>query len=153
MGWWPIDPETGECVQGARSELSRSPEFILRNAVPGVDDSDSTHYLGDGPLDMAYSLSGEVKELLANTQPPTPLPTKAEATKLFIDRVLPPSLSGLGAETTERLLQLVDETWADVDDCYEFDWDRAARPAERKWVCQYAVQRLTEPGPDERDEA
>ena len=102
---------------------------------------------------MAYSLSCEIKYLLANTQPPTPLPTKAEATNLFMDRVLPPSLSGLGAETTERLLQLVDETWADVDDCYEFDWDRAARPAERKWVCEYAVQRLTEPGPDERDEA
>src|SRR5262249_61039623 len=84
---------------------------------------------------LAYSLSCEIKDLLANTQPPTPLPTKAEATKLFMDRVLPPSLSGLGAKTTERLLQLVDETWADVDDCYEFDWDPAARPAERKWVC------------------
>ena len=112
-----------------------------------------SHFLGDGPLDMAYLLSGEIKDLFANTQPPTPLPTKAEATKLFMDRVLPPSLSGLGAETTERLLQLVDETWADVDDCYEFDWDPAARPAERKWVCEYAVQRLTEPGPVERDEA
>src|SRR5262249_811118 len=153
MGWWPIDPETGECVKDARSRLSRSPEFVLLNAVPGVDASESTHYLGDGPLDMAYSLSCEIKELLSNTQPPAPLPTKAEATKLFMDRVLPPNRSGLGVETTERLLQLVDETWADVDECYEFDWDRAARPAERKWVCEYAVQRLTEPGPDEWDEA
>jgi hypothetical protein len=153
MGWWPIDPETGECVKDARSKLSRPPEFVLVNAVPGVDDSEATHYLGDGALDMAYSTSCEIQELLASTQPPTQLPPKVEAMKLLMDRVLPPSLTGLKVETADRLLQMVDELWVDVDDCYQFDWDRAARPAERKWVCEYAVQRLTEPGPDEWDEA
>jgi hypothetical protein len=51
-GWWRIDPKTGKPLEQERSKLSRPPDFVLLNAVPGVDDSADASYLGDGPGDM-----------------------------------------------------------------------------------------------------
>jgi hypothetical protein len=138
MGWWRIDPETGMPAEGARSKLSRPPEFVLLNAVPGVDDEAEAYYLGDGPWDMAAAAANDVGQLLGAA----PRPSDDELRRLFLERVLPAALAGLDSRSADRLLQVVDEMWKDVDGCYEDDWERPARPAEKKWVCEYAVDSL-----------
>jgi hypothetical protein len=148
MGWWRIDPDTGLPLPEGRSKLSRPPDFVLLNAVPGVDDGEEAHYLGDGPWDMVDDTIREIKALLGDR----PRPSGEEARRLFRDRVIPPGLAGLGRGDAERLLRAVEELWADLDDCYEWDWGRPPRPAEKKWLCEAAVEGLArDPEGDEED--
>jgi hypothetical protein len=142
MGWWRIDPETGEPAAEGSSKLSRPPEFVLLNAVPGVDASDDAHYLGDGPGDMAWGTARQLAELLG----PEARLSAEDIRRLLLDRVVPPSLDQAPAEVRSRAIQIVDEFWPDIDDCYEFDWDRPARPAERRWVCEYVLEALAHRG-------
>jgi hypothetical protein len=148
MGWWQIDPATGMPLRDSFSKLSRPPGFNLLNAVPGVDDEEAAHYLGDSPWDMAYSAVSGIKELLGQRQSPT----AEEARALFLNRIIPPSLAKLPPEMTAQLLELVDSMWKSVDLCYEDDWGRPARPAEKKWVGKYAVDRLVGAEPGATDE-
>jgi hypothetical protein len=145
MGWWRIDPDTGKPLKKGRSKLSRPPDFVVLNAVPGVDDSADAHYLGDGAWDMVDDTVRQVKELIGEA----PRLSEDEARRLFMDRVIPPSLVGLGPEAAQRLLQIVEMMWADLDDCYDWDWGRPPRPAEKKWLCESAVEGITNPSSGE----
>src|SRR5262245_17710848 len=138
MGWWPIDPKTGESVPDARSKLSTD-DFVLLNAVPGVDDDEAAHYLGDGPLDMTYSGADALKGLLGEGVRLRP----EEVRRLLLQRAVPAALAGRGSRFAADLLRLVDEVWADIDWCYEEDWGRPARPAERAVLAEDMVERLT----------
>lgn len=109
--------------------------------MPGVDSGEGSHYLGDGPWDMVYSTVGEIKALITSMQQPS----EEEVRKLFLDRVIPQAFVELKPEAAESLLRAVDDLWKDIDWCYEEDWERPARPAERRWICEDAVRRLIEP--------
>jgi hypothetical protein len=136
MGWWKIDPETGMPLKDAPSALSRSPEFVLLNAVPGVDDEETACYLGDGPWDMASTVPGELQAVTGDA-----LSLSDEQLRdLFLRRVVPPSVAGSPSEIGAHLLRVVDAFWRDIDGCYEDDWERPARPAEKRWVCEYMVK-------------
>lgn len=139
MGWWRIDPATGKPAKGAKSRLSQPPDRVLLNAVPGVDDDDEAHYLGDGPWDMVASYVGKIEGVFGRSA----RPSAAEARKLFLDRVLPKAMQSLRAASRQQILRLIEAMWADIDWCYDEDWERPARPAERKWICEYAVHLLT----------
>src|SRR5947209_3601707 len=103
MGWHRIDPETGMPLEGGHSKLSRPPEFVLLNAVPGADDDeDGDHFLGDGPWDMASSAVQKVEALIGST----PRPTEDEADRLFLERVLPQSFASLPPDSAEAILRL-----------------------------------------------
>jgi hypothetical protein len=136
MGWWKIDPETGMPAKDARSALSRPPEFVLLNAVPGVDDDEAACYLGDGPWDLASTVPDEVE---AVTGAALSL-SKEQLRDLLLRRAVPPSVAAGRPEIGARLLQVVDAFWKDIDGIYEDDWGRPARPAEQRWVCEYAVE-------------
>ena len=136
MGWWQIDPDTGKPAEGAGSKLSRPPEFTLLNAVPGVDDDEATYYLGDGPWDMAGSAVDELRGLIGVSQHLS----DDEARLLFSDRRLPVVMQRLPEESRQAILAIVENMWANVDGCYEDDWERSARPSAR---CEYAVRQLT----------
>ena len=132
MGWWKIDPETGKPATGAQSALSRAPDAVLLNAVPGVDDELAACYLGDAPWDVASTVAGEL-EAVTGARPLS----DEQLRDLFLRRVVPP---GVVTEAAARLLQVVDTFWSDIDGCYEDDWDRPARPAEKRWVGEYVVK-------------
>ena len=136
MGWWKIDPETGMPAKDSHSALSRPPDFVLLNAVPGVDDDDAACYLGDPPWDLASTIPGEVEAVTGAA-----LSLSDEQLRdLLMRRVVPPSVIDARPEIEARLLQVADLFWQDIDELYEDDWGRAARPAEKRWVCQYAVE-------------
>jgi hypothetical protein len=40
MGWHKIDPKTGKPAKNSPSALSQPPDFVLLNAIPGVDDNE-----------------------------------------------------------------------------------------------------------------
>ncbi|HEY7423458.1 MAG TPA: hypothetical protein VH682_04380 [Gemmataceae bacterium] len=140
MGWWRIDPQTGKPLNDCPSRLSHSPDFVLLNAVPGVDGDEEAHYLGDDPWDMACSAVDEIDAVIVGM----PRPSKDEVRQLLLERVIPQTFMQLKSEAIANLLRVVDELWRNVDWCYEEDWERPARPAEKRWVCEYAVRRLTE---------
>lgn len=139
MGWWRIDPETGMPLD-APSALSQPPDFVLLNAVPEVDADEEAFYLGDGPWDMASTVPDEIEAVAGAIRL-----TEEELRDLLLRRVVP---SRAGQEAAAGLLRVVDALWQDVDGCYEDDWDRKARPAEQRWVCEYAVQCAAERGDD-----
>src|SRR5262245_19290253 len=118
MGWWKIEPETGMPAKDSRSTLSRPPEFVLLNAVPGADDDDAPCYLGDGPWDMASTVPEEVDNVTGTDF----LLSAAELRDLLLQRVVPSRLIDARLELSARLLQVVDAFWNDIDDCYEYDW-------------------------------
>jgi hypothetical protein len=132
MGWWKIDPQTGKPVKDARSALGRAPESVLLNAVPGVDDEAAACYLGDAPWDIASTVP---KKLAAATDGARAL-SDDQLRDLFLRRAVPPGV----AEAAAQLLRVVDAFWSDIDGCYEDDWERPARPAEKRWVCEYVVK-------------
>lgn len=140
MGWWQIDPQTGKPVTGGNSRLSRSPDFVLPNAVPGVDNDEKAHYLGDDPWDFGYSAAKKIEGLLAGM----PRPSEDELRQLLLDRMIPQRFGQLKPETVANLIQAVDELWKNVDWVYEEDWQRPVLPAEKRWVWEYAVRRFNE---------
>jgi hypothetical protein len=135
MGWWRIEPETGMPAKGAHSKLSQPPDFVLLNAVPGVDDDAEAHYLGDSPWDLAADTARQIQALLGSSR----CPVGQEARRLLLDRAAP---QGIGEPHATQLLQLVEAMRRDVDECYQEVWGRPMRPAEWRWVCEYAVQSL-----------
>ncbi len=141
MGWWQIDPQTGMPAQAAQSALSRPPEFVLLNAVPGVDDLETACYLGDGPWDMASTLPNEIQEVIGD--PITWSPD--EIRRLLLNGQIP---SGLEDEQSAELNRVVEAFWQDIDTCYEDDWERGSLPAERRWICEAIIPRLLEVGPE-----
>lgn len=136
MGWWKIDPETGKPLANARSALSRPPEMVLLNAVPGVDDEETACYLGDGPWDMASTMPGEIEEVTGDAI----RLSDDQLRDLLLRRAVPPAMATGQPEIGPRLLQVVDAFWSDIDGCYEDDWERPARAAEKRWVCEYVVE-------------
>src|SRR5262245_27586364 len=94
MGWWRIDPATGEPAKDAQSSLSRPPEFVLLNAVPGADDDEEACYLGDGPWDMAASVADEIRSVIGDDVSLT----DQEARSLLLEKRLSPRLAKLGEE-------------------------------------------------------
>src|SRR5262249_23082832 len=132
-----INPETGEPLRGATSSLSRPPEFVLLNAVPGVDGSEGACYLGDGPSDMVSTLPAEFAAIVG----PHVSWSAAQISTLFLNGRVP---HGVGARAKAQLKKAVKAFWADIDDCYDFDWERPALPAEKRWICEEAVERLTQ---------
>jgi hypothetical protein len=135
MGWWRIDPESGLPAAGAASALSRPPDFVLLNAVPGVDAEAGACYLGDGPSDMVSTMPAAIAGITGG-----PASWSADQVRdLFLRARIP---AGVGAKAAGALRAAAREFWADIDGCYEDDWDRPARPAERRWICEELVDRL-----------
>jgi hypothetical protein len=138
MGWWKIDPETGKPATDGHSKLSNPPDFVLLNAVPGADDEVDAHFLGDGPWDMAYSAAQEMKKHF----PGVVRLSQQALTKLLMGGVMPPDIVRAGPPVVSNVSQTIKEFWADVDWCYQDSWERPARPAERKWVCDYFLEKI-----------
>jgi hypothetical protein len=139
MGWWKIDPETGVPATDGRSKLSNPPDFVLLNAVPGVDDESEAHYLGDGPWDMAYSTAQDMKKLFPGIE----RLSEQVLTTLLMDGLIPPALAGAGTQTVDDVLQAVQQFWDEIDWCYRESWERPARAAERRWVCKEFLEEVT----------
>jgi hypothetical protein len=135
MGWHKIDPRTGAPAKDAHSAVSQPPDFVLLNAIPGVDDNESDFYLGDGPWDMASTMP---REIAAVTGSGLQL-SEEQIRDLLLRRVVPPGLGGERSDIGVKLLRLVDAFWKDIDSCYEDDWERPAKPAEKRWICENVI--------------
>ncbi|HZN32193.1 MAG TPA: hypothetical protein VFB80_00190 [Pirellulaceae bacterium] len=133
MGWWKIDRATGQPIAGEHSALSRPPELVLPNAVPSVDDDEADCYLGDGPGDMGSGLPAEFEAAIGDGRSLT----DQQLRDCLLGRVVPQSL----ADRRPQLLQLVEAFWLDIDGCYEDEWGRPARPAEKRWICEDVIER------------
>lgn len=131
MGWWRIDPLTGAPLRDSPSRLSRPGDVVLLNAVPGVDDDDGACYLGDGPGDMAFAGARELAGLLGDSRR-----LDADGVRQLLGTGLLPRAEPAQRTAIERCVKAF---WADIDDCYDFDWGRPARPEERRWIVEYVV--------------
>ena len=137
MGWYRIDPETGQPLADTYSKAS-TPDLLWENAFPGVDNDPDAFYFGDGPMDMADGAAKDAEAVLRGRVSPTETDLRA----LFADRQFGDSLRGLDAQAVELLLQIVAEFWDNIDWCYEEDWERPARDPERKVALEWAVGSL-----------
>lgn len=90
MGWWRIDPETG-MPAGAPSRLSRPPEFVLLNAVPGADDDAVAPYLGDGPWDLAADTARQIETVLGAARQLS----EDEVRRLLLEHLVPPGVEDM----------------------------------------------------------
>jgi hypothetical protein len=132
MGWHKIDPRTGAPAKDAHSNLSKPPDFVLLNAVPGADDDDANCYLGDGPWDMASTVPAEINAVLGDASQLS----DEQIRDLLLRRVVPSSVGNKQSDIGVKLLHVVDAFWKDIDSCYEDDWNRSAKPAEKRWICE-----------------
>jgi len=137
MGWYRIDPTTGDPLPHTYSNPS-TPNFRLENALPGVDDDPDAFSFGDEPMDMADWAADDAAAVL----PSRVRPTEAELTALFTDRRIGGSLGGLTPDEVASLLRIVDEFWENIDWCYGEAGDRPAREPERRQSVRWAVGRL-----------
>jgi hypothetical protein len=137
MGWWKIDPHTGNTDAEASSALSTE-GMVLLNAVPEIDNEADACYLGDGPLDMVYSTTLEINTILGATD----RPSRDEWRKFLGERETPAAILRRGAAIEAQLLGVVEQMWADIDWCYEEDWERPAREVEKRMLCENAADRL-----------
>ena len=134
MGWWPIDPQTGQYVEGKASSLSKPPEFVLLNAVPGADDEEGANYLGDGPSDMVSTLPKELADITDCSGW-----SADDIRRLFLQDKSPPQVA---PEVADQLREVVAAFWKDINWCYEEDWERGATAAEKYWICEEIVSRV-----------
>src|SRR6476620_6690776 len=118
MGWYRIDPETGMPLKDGHSKLSRLPDAVLLNAIPGVDDDEAACYLGDGPWDMSSTMPEEIQ---AATGDAIRL-SDDQLRDLLLRRVLPTGVADPQSQIGVKLLQVTDAFWKDIDSCYEDDW-------------------------------
>lgn len=138
MGWYRIDPNTGKSLEQP-SKLSQPTDFVLLNAVPGVDDDEAACYLGDGPSDIAVDTVRQLKQMLgASIQP------EANDLRRLVWNQKIPAAWKLKAEQKAQLLEVIEALWDDVDGIYEDQWERPAHKSEKKWICESIVKRLTE---------
>ncbi len=140
MGWWKIDPETGLPTKDT-SKISE-PGSVSLNAIPGIDDDPDACYSGDTPWDAVYQAMQVLREFLGEFAEFS----EEEAGRLIFDRALPvwadPGLS-------PEVLRIIDTMWFEVDDCYEEDWGREAKPPEKRVAGEQAVVQLTREGDGE----
>lgn len=134
MGWWKIDPRTGESL-AAGSILSTS-EVTLLNSVPGVDDEAEASYLGDVSGDFALDMARQLSEIVKGQ----PL-SAAEIRELFLLSIAPAQWSD---ELAGEVFKAVDLFWRDLDSAYEDDWSRPANVAEKHWTSEYVVMHWEE---------
>lgn len=137
MGWWKIDPETGMPTKDT-SKMSK-PGSVILNAIPGVDDDADACYTGDAPWDYAVDAAGQLRGLLGESA----AFSGEEASRLFLDRIAP---AWVDAGEVSEVLRIVDGLWSDIDDLYEEDWERKARPVEKRVVVDQVARALTEDG-------
>src|SRR5689334_515696 len=102
MGWWRIDPQTGEST-GQSSSLSKPPEFVLLNAVPGADNEQGACYVGDGTGDMASTLPKELSDITDTT-----VWTIDDIRNLFLLNKAP---ANVDADTMDQLREVVSAFW------------------------------------------
>lgn len=117
------------------SSLSREPDFVLLNSVPGADNADDACYLGDGPSDMISTMPGELAAIVG----PAASCSADDLRALFEHSRVP---AGVNADQAAQLEASIKSFWAGIDGCYEDDWDRPALPAERRWIAEEAVGRI-----------
>lgn len=131
MGWWKIDPATGQPLPNEPS-LASSPDVVVLNAIPGVDDLPQASYLGDVNGDFA---SEQAKELIALMG--TASLNDAELRELMLLSIAPANWPDA---LVTRALASVDAFWRDLDTAYDDDWERPANEAERRWTTEYILQ-------------
>lgn len=133
MGWWKIDPETGMPTKDT-SKISR-PGSVCLNAIPGTDNDPDAYYTGDSPWDFAIDAAEQLRGLAgASAQF-----SAEEVIRLFFDRIVP---AWIDPGKASGVLRIVDLLWADIDDIYEEDWERKARPSEKRIVGEQVARCL-----------
>ena len=59
--------------------------------------------------------------------------------ELFLQDRIPP---GIGGPNASILRKVVEAFWADIDTCYDDDWERKALPSEKRWICEGIVEQF-----------
>jgi len=120
MVWWRVDPQTGE------------PEGEYPDAIDS-----SCVYLDDGAVDAAGDAATQIEATFGASR----YFTDEEIRRLLLDRV-PPASVRPWPDATPELLQLVDDLWQLVDECYQNRFGRVATPVERDLLYRYAFSLL-----------
>jgi hypothetical protein len=122
MGWWKVESTTGMPLRNGKSKRSAD-RCVVLNALPGVDDDKNACLIGDGPLDMIDVAIAKIRPLIpTGVQIP-----HSEWMQLATKKQVPTSLKS----STKDIKHIVVALWDNVYGCYEDDWDRKPRLAER----------------------
>lgn len=129
MGWW-------KCNEGGGIDWENKPtghpgEHSLINAIPDRDSTED-YYNGDAPADAMYVPIAILKSWFINREPK---PTKEQLTDLFIDKTIDNVFRHV---EKNKLEELVDMTWKEIDAIYKEAWGRAAYPEERDYICAFS---------------
>src|SRR5262245_38601850 len=109
MVWWRVDPQTGEPEGEFSAPVDSSCVYLDDAAVDAAGDAATTIEATFGA--SRYFSDEEVRALLLNRVPPTSVRPWPDA--------------------AAELVQLVDDLWHSVDECYQEAFSRLATPTER----------------------
>lgn len=129
MGWWKCN-EHGGIDWDARTH-SRVHGGLI-NALPGMDTIEN-FYNGDGPADAMYVPTAILKSWFTGRDPK---PTTEQLTKLFIEKSFDNVFRHIDKN---KLNELVDMTWKEIDAIYKEAWGRPAYPEERGYICSFSL--------------
>ena len=120
MVWWRVDPQSGE------------PEGDFPAPIDG-----SCVYLDDSAVDAAGNAATEIEASFGASR----FFSDEEVRSLLLERV-PPASVRPWPDSVSELLQLVDDLWQLVDQCYQEAFGRPATPTERDLLYRYAYSLL-----------
>jgi hypothetical protein len=129
MGWWKCNEHGG--IDWSTTPTGHSATSLI-NAIPGRD-SIEDYYNGDAPADAMFVPTAILKYWFEGR---TPKPTKDQLVKLFVDKEVDPIFEHIDRN---KLFELIDITWKEIDAIYNETWGRPAYPEERYYICSFAL--------------
>ena len=132
MGWWIIDPDTG---QPPVNSTGPKDSFIESE----LDEFDQTiSVLGDPPCDYATDAVDRIQNAYAHIENLTSEQLQA----LFRAERLHGTVESERPLDHDEIHEIVEPMWEEIDEAYREILDRPANAAERRWIGEYMIEHL-----------
>jgi hypothetical protein len=129
MGWWKCNCNGG--IDWQNKPTGHPGEHALINAIPDRDSTED-YYNGDAPADTMYVPIAILKSWFINREPK---PIIEQLTKLFTEKVFDNVFKHIDKQ---KLNELIDMTWKEIDEIYKEAWNRPTYPEERVYICSFS---------------
>lgn len=129
MGWWAIDPATGQPWDPTEPSIDSQ-----------LDEDGQEYLLGDPPWDYAEDAVDQIVEAYPEI---TQLSTK-QLRLAFARSKARRHESSISSVIRDTFDDTLNEMWQDIDEAYHEAVSRPTKPEERRWIIEHMIEYMNE---------